>query len=89
MPELESDAGKVRQILASPIDNAVKYSPGGGRIEVRAEPRDGGVRFRLSDEGVGIPPEEAERIFERFVRLGTQEIRGVGGLHRPRARRLT
>ena len=79
VPELESDAGKVRQILASLIDNAVKYSPGGGRIEVGAEPRDGGVRFRVSDEGIGIPPEEAERIFERFVRLGVPQIRGVGG----------
>jgi signal transduction histidine kinase len=69
----------VRQIVASLIDNAAKYSPAGGRIEISAEPRDGGVRFRVSDEGIGIPPQEIERIFERFIRLDAELTHGVGG----------
>jgi signal transduction histidine kinase len=77
VPEIDSDPGPVRQISASLIGNAVKYSPGGGRIEVEA--RDSDVRFRVSDEGIGIPPAEAERIFERFVRLDAQQVHGVGG----------
>lgn len=79
VPAIESDPVRVRQILASLIDNAIKYSPAGGRIEVGLEQRDGGVRFRVSDEGVGIPPEEWERIFEKFVRLDVQGTRAVGG----------
>jgi signal transduction histidine kinase len=78
-PEIETDAGRVRQILASLIDNAVKYSPEGGRIEVTLGQLDDCVRFRVSDEGIGIPPAEADRIFERFVRLDAKQTRGIGG----------
>ena len=77
--EIESDAGKVQQILAGLIDNAVKYSPGGGLIEVAVERRDGGVRFRVSDDGVGVPEPDRERIFGRFIRLDSDLNRGVGG----------
>ena len=80
LPELVSDAGKVRQILAGLIDNAVKYSPAGGLITVGAEPRaGGGVRFSVSDHGVGVPPAERERIFEKFARLDSDGTRGVNG----------
>ena len=83
--EIESDASRVQQILASLIDNAVKYSPEGGRIEVATETRAGGVRFRVSDEGIGIPTDELERVFEKFVRLQgdlTGRVNGTGlGLH--------
>jgi signal transduction histidine kinase len=77
--EIESDAGKVQQILAGLIENAVKYSPGGGLIKVAVEPRDGGVRLRVSDEGVGVPEADRERIFGRFIRLDADLSRGVGG----------
>ena len=79
VPEIDSDPGPVRQILASLIENAVKYSPDGGRIELGVEARDGEVRFRVSDEGIGIPPAEADHIFERFVRLDAEQTHGVGG----------
>jgi signal transduction histidine kinase len=77
--ELESDPAKVKQILAGLIENAVKYSPDGGRIEVAVDKRDGRVRFRVSDEGVGIPEADRERIFGRFVRVDGGHGRGVGG----------
>lgn len=79
LPELVSDADKVKQILAGLIDNAVKYSPTGGRITVGAEPRKRGVRFSVSDQGMGIPAGERERIFEKFTRLDSAGTRGVGG----------
>jgi signal transduction histidine kinase len=79
VPLIESDAARIKQILASLIDNAVKYSPDGGRIEVSVALHDGGVRFRVHDEGIGVPAAEAERIFERFARLDAQQTRGIGG----------
>lgn len=79
LPELVSDAGKVRQILGGLIDNAVKYSPAGGRITVGAEPRGGGVRLSVTDQGVGVPRAERERIFEKFARLESDGVRGVAG----------
>lgn len=79
LPELVSDAGKVRQILAGLIDNAVKYSPAGGQITVGAEPHEGGLHLSVSDQGVGVPTAERERIFEKFVRLNSDGARSVGG----------
>jgi signal transduction histidine kinase len=77
--EIESDAGKVQQILAGLIENAVKYSPEGGLIEVAVQPREGGVRLIVSDDGVGVPEADRERIFGRFIRLNGDPSRGVGG----------
>ncbi len=74
-----ADPDKVRQVLANLVDNAVKYSPGGGRVEVALERHDGAVRFAVSDEGLGIPAAERERVFEKFYRLDPDLTRGVGG----------
>ena len=74
-----ADPDKVRQVLANLVDNAVKYSPGGGRVEVALERHDGAVRFAVSDEGLGIPAGERERVFEKFYRLDPGLTRGVGG----------
>jgi signal transduction histidine kinase len=79
VPAIQSDAARIKQILTSLVENAVKYSPDGGRIEVTVEANDGGVRFRVGDEGIGIAPAQVERIFERFVRLDPEQSRGVGG----------
>jgi len=73
------DADKLRQILTNLIENAVKYSPDGGRIEIRLEARDSRVRVIVCDEGIGIPPGEEQRIFGKFYRVDPQLSRGVGG----------
>jgi signal transduction histidine kinase len=73
-----ADPDKLRQVLVNLIENAVKYSDE-GLIEVRLEQRNGTMRFSISDEGLGIPPEEQERIFEKFHRLDPQMTQGVGG----------
>jgi signal transduction histidine kinase len=76
---VRADADKLRQVLINVIDNAVKYSPDGGRIEVAIEPKDSGVRVVVRDEGIGIPHDEQKRIFGKFYRVDPQLARGVGG----------
>ena len=73
------DGDKVRQILLNLVDNAVKYSPDGGRVEVRVEQREGGLSFSITDEGLGIPHGELQRIFGKFYRVDPNLTRGVGG----------
>jgi PAS domain S-box-containing protein len=74
-----ADQDKLRQILGNLIDNAVKYSPEQGVIGVGVEQKGTRIRFSVSDEGIGIAPEERERIFEKFYRLDPELLRGVGG----------
>ena len=79
LPPVEGDAEKVRQILSNLVDNAVKYSPDGGRVEVTIEPQGDSIRFAVSDEGIGIPSHELPLVFEKFYRLDPNQTRGVGG----------
>ncbi|HEX2111039.1 MAG TPA: ATP-binding protein [Gaiellaceae bacterium] len=77
--QVAADRDKVRQVLVNLVDNALKYSPDGGTVELGVEPGDGNVRFYVRDEGLGIPPAEQDRIFEKFYRLDPGMTRGVGG----------
>jgi PAS domain S-box-containing protein len=79
LPPLAADAEYLRQVLVNLVDNAVKYSPDGGRVVVRIEGQEGRVRFSVRDEGLGIPPHEQQRIFDKFYRLDPNLTRGVGG----------
>ena len=80
VPPVSTDLDKVRQVLVNLVENAIKYSPDGGRVEVGVEARDDEfVRFHVRDEGLGVPPEDQERIFEKFYRADPQMTRGVGG----------
>jgi signal transduction histidine kinase len=74
-----ADVDKVKQVLVNLVENAVKYSPDGGRILVDVQPAGRMVRFTVSDEGLGIPAGELGRIFEKFHRLDPEMTRGVGG----------
>jgi PAS domain S-box-containing protein len=78
-PLVVADRDKVRQVVVNLVENAIKYSPDGGLIEVGVKEEDSVVRFSVSDEGLGIPSEEQERIFEKFYRLDPAMTRGVGG----------
>jgi PAS domain S-box-containing protein len=79
LPLVSGDEDKLRQVLLNLIDNAIKYSPDGGRVAVRVEPRDSGLRIAVSDEGLGIPHGDQQRIFGKFYRVDPQQTRGVGG----------
>ncbi len=76
---VEADGDRLRQAIENLLDNAVKYSPDGGVVEVRVESRSGRGLVRVSDEGIGIPPDQQARIFEKFYRLDPSMTRGVGG----------
>ncbi|HEX5747278.1 MAG TPA: PAS domain S-box protein [Archangium sp.] len=79
---VRGDRARLRQVLVVLLDNAVRYSPSGGRVEVRLESHEREVEVCVSDEGIGIPPERQARLFERFYRAhsGTPHDRGGMGV---------
>jgi two-component system phosphate regulon sensor histidine kinase PhoR len=79
LPDVAADPDKVRQVLVNLVDNAVKYSPDGGRVEVRVSPTGAHVRFSVTDEGLGVPYAEQRRIFEKFYRVDPNMTRGISG----------
>jgi signal transduction histidine kinase len=79
LPMLSCDPSRLRQVLLNLVDNAIKYSPDGGAVELALHRTDGGVQFVVRDEGLGFPSEEAEKIFDRFYRLDPELTRGIGG----------
>jgi two-component system phosphate regulon sensor histidine kinase PhoR len=78
-PTLSSDRDRLRQVLVNLVENAIKYSPEGGRVEVGATPAGEMVRFYVRDQGLGVPAEEQRRIFDKFYRLDPNMTAGVGG----------
>jgi PAS domain S-box-containing protein len=74
------DCNKIAQVFENLVSNAVKYSPRGGRIEVRSESCAEGVRFVVSDEGIGMTPAQVERIFDKFYRAdhANTAVNGLG-----------
>ena len=79
LPEIPLDAAAIRQALANLLDNAIKYSGDGRRVGLAARRVADEVRIEVSDEGVGIPPAEVPRIFEKFYRIGRSETQGRRG----------
>jgi two-component system sensor histidine kinase VicK len=68
-----------RDVLDIVLENAVKYSPGGGVIRVTLRAETTTLIISVSDTGIGIPPEKLIHIFERFYRVDTRLTREVGG----------
>ncbi len=79
VPVLVANEDELRRVLANLVDNAVKYSPEGGTVEVAARMAGENLRFTVKDEGIGVPEEERERIFGKFFRLDPQMRTGVSG----------
>jgi PAS domain S-box-containing protein len=74
-----ADPIQLHQVLVNLVDNAIKYSPEGGEVAVSVANGDGLIRFSVIDKGLGIPPSEHRRIFEKFYRLDPDMTRGIGG----------
>jgi two-component system phosphate regulon sensor histidine kinase PhoR len=74
-----ADPDALRQVLDNLVDNAIKYTPNGGRITVRWAATSDSVSFEVADTGVGIPESDLPRIFERFYRVDKARSRAVGG----------
>jgi PAS domain S-box-containing protein len=78
VPPVMADTGRVQQVLSNLIGNAVKFTPAGGTITMRAEPIGGEVRISVCDTGPGIPPDQLPHIFGRFWQAKAVDRRGIG-----------
>lgn len=80
LPELTADADKLKSVITNLVNNAIKFTPDGGKIIVKTEPKDDQLVISISDNGMGIPKDDVDKVFERFHRVhrpGT-EIQGTG-----------
>ena len=73
------DAGALRRVLGNLVDNAIKYTPAGGKVELSLLAGEGQARIVVRDTGIGIDPADAARIFDPFVRLDAARSRDAGG----------
>ena len=79
LPDIDGDRVRLEQVLTNLVENAIKFTPQGGEITVGAR-RDGDiVRLTVHDTGIGIPPEEQEKIFDRFYQVDRGENRAYRG----------
>lgn len=78
LPPVAADAGRMLQVFSNLIGNAIKFTPPGGRILVRAEPVAGQARFSVSDTGPGIPAAQLPQVFGRFWQADVTDRRGIG-----------
>jgi two-component system phosphate regulon sensor histidine kinase PhoR len=79
LPRVRADELRLQEIVYNLFDNALKYSHAGGRVRVSAHRENTFVKFSVSDEGVGIPPADLPRIFERFYCADKARSRELGG----------
>ncbi len=77
---ISADPFLIHELLGNLVDNAIQYTPAGGRVTVRVRSEPGGTVLEVEDDGPGIPPEEREKVFERFYRMpgGSPEGCGLG-----------
>jgi heavy metal sensor kinase len=76
---VEGDEARLRQVFYNLLDNAIKYTPEGGTVEVRVEGRDRSAVVAVRDTGIGIPAEHLPHVFERFYRVDKARTRAEGG----------
>ena len=76
---LRADSQKIHQVMINLLNNAISYTPEEGSITVQATPVPDGVEVSVTDNGIGIPPEDLSRIFERFYRVDKGRSRELGG----------
>jgi signal transduction histidine kinase len=77
---IRADERKVKQVLLNLLSNALKFTPEGGKIDVRAAVNDGVAEISVTDTGVGISPEDQEAVFEEFRQVGSasKKVEGTG-----------
>ena len=79
LPDIAADRRRLAEVLQNLLDNAIQYTPSGGKIAVSASSDGNEVTFTVSDTGIGIPQVDQPRIFERFYRVDVARSREVGG----------
>ncbi len=79
IPDVNGDRERLEQVITNIVSNAVKYTPNGGRIEMRCGTRGREVFVRVTDNGIGIPEKDLPRLFDRFYRVDKARSRESGG----------
>ncbi|QQY79739.1 PAS/PAC sensor signal transduction histidine kinase [Keratinibaculum paraultunense] len=79
IPDIVIDKDGIEQVILNIISNAIKYTPNNGNIDVSAKYKDNKVIISVKDNGIGIPEEDKDRIFERFYRVDKGRSRELGG----------
>jgi signal transduction histidine kinase len=77
-PKLEADSERIFRVLSNLLGNAIKFTPEGGTVTLRAQPRDGALSVTIADTGRGIAPEDLAHIFDRYWRPKEAEGEGTG-----------
>jgi two-component system, OmpR family, sensor kinase len=75
---VNGDEEALRILVGNLVDNAIRYTPEGGKVDVTLGNESGGLVLRVKDSGPGVPVEDRERIFERFYRIAGNEVQGSG-----------
>jgi two-component system phosphate regulon sensor histidine kinase PhoR len=76
---VDGNAQRLEQVFTNLLENAIKYTPSGGKIDVRVRPAPNVVRVDVTDNGIGIPAASIPRVFERFYRVDRSRSREMGG----------
>jgi signal transduction histidine kinase len=76
---MKADPGEIEIIMNNLISNAVKYNKTGGRVDIFIEKKEGWLKITVSDTGIGLKPEDKEKIFDDFVRIKSSQTREVTG----------
>ena len=79
LSEIRGDRARIEQVLINMLSNAIKYTPDGGRIRMTAGTKDDCVWCTVRDNGIGIPKQDQDRVFERFYRVDKARSRESGG----------
>jgi PAS domain S-box-containing protein len=79
VPLLAGDGARIAQLVDNLVSNALKFTPEGGRVDVRARARNSSAVIEVRDSGIGIPDDEQERLFERFFRSSNAAERQIPG----------
>jgi heavy metal sensor kinase len=76
---IEGDQARLKQVVVNLLDNAIKYTPNGGRIKLEIAQEEGNAVLDVADDGIGIPPEALPHVFKRFFRVDGSRSRDQGG----------
>lgn len=79
MPQLRGDKERLAVVFTNLVGNAIKYTHSGGRVDVRCLAEAGRLRVGVTDTGIGIKPEDTEKIFEKFYRVDNEEVAAIPG----------
>ena len=77
-PLIDADPHRISQVLSNLLGNAIKFTPEGGTVTLRAQPRDGVFAVTIADTGRGIAPEDLPHVFDRYWRPRGSDVGGTG-----------